>query len=114
MANRLVSNVYIIDSHQVAQPLYYGNSGSTSSGLQQGKMKVTAVIFMGLDTSAACSIAVGNTANVILNYGFMVAGTGATQLFQQKTEVYRLGYGVPLSSVYIPTITATTACLILE
>lgn len=111
MANRLVSNMYIIDSNQVATPLYYGNSGSTTSGLQQGKMRVAAVIFMANDTTGAIQIAVGNTANIVFDYKFIDGGSGKFQRCQIDGFG---GYAVPLLNVYIPTITAATACLVLE
>jgi hypothetical protein len=110
MANRLVSNCYIIDSHQIATPLVYGVSAALCTTANVGKMKVIAVNFMANDTTGAIQIAVGNTANIILDYKFIDGGAGKFQ----RTQVDHFGYGVPFSSVFIPSITASTAVLILE
>lgn len=109
MANRLVSNMYIIDSHQIARPLAYGTSDGilNTTTANVGKMRVMAVIFNALDTTARCQIALGNTANIVLDYQ-STAATGT------KPQVDHFGYGVPWQGVFIPTITAGTAVLVLE
>lgn len=110
MANRLVSNMYIIDSHQLAQPLFYGDSGGTGNSVQNAKMLVTAVIFNPVDTSGRCVIAVGNSANIVMD--FKAYGSGAI-IQSNAPQVNFFGYPVPWSSVYVPVITAATACLVL-
>lgn len=115
MANRLVSNMYIIDSHQIARPLAYGTSdgvvNTTTSNV--GKMKVMSIIFLANDTSANIKIAVGATNNIFLEYKFMSTNTNDAGLLH-KSQVDHFGYGVPLAGVFIPTITASTAILVLE
>ena len=104
MANRLVSNMYIIDSHQLASPLPYGTVGDI-----QGKMKVCGVIFMPADTSATLQIAVGASSNVVLKYAAHGSGTiiesGVPQVDYWDTTEWL--------DVYIPVMSACTACLIL-
>lgn len=108
MANRLVSNMYIIDSHQLGSPLRYGNSDGTVN-TSPGKMLVWGVVFLPLTTAGYLSIALGNTANVVLDYKYIDGGAG---MFQ-RTQVDHFGYGVPWKDVYIPTLSAATAVLIL-
>ena len=111
MTNRLVSNMYIIDSEQIAQPLTYGVSAALCTTANVGKMKVSAVIFIAMTSNARCQIALGDTTNVILDYGFFNAQSNA---MTQRVQVDHFGYGVPWSSVFVPVITASTMCLVLE
>ena len=120
MANRLVSNMYIIDSHQVATPLSYGLTAGNSTPILNafattanvGKMRLQSIIFMATTTAAQVKIAVGNTNNIIFDYTLIKANTIPGETYQ-RTKVDIMGYGVPLQGVFIPVITACTAVLVL-
>ena len=110
--NRLVSNIYIVDSQQIHLPLPYATSGVTCTTANVGKMIVSGVIFQAVDTSARCKVALMSTTNVILDYGVVTAGTGTHEW--ERTTIYSFAHGVPMMGIMIPTITAATACFILE
>ena len=108
MANRLVSNMYIIDSHQLSLPLPYGTTNNPTSD-QQGKMKVKGVVFIPMNTSATLSIAIGNTANVVLKYAAYGSGT----IIQSNVPQVDHWESAEWLNVYVPFMSACTACLIL-
>ena len=114
MANRIVGNIYIVDSQQIHLPLPFGSDvGSVvSTTANVGKMNVTAVIFMANDTSARAAIALMSTANIILDYTVVTAGTGTHEW--QRTQVDHFGYGVPMAGIMIPFLTASTLGFVLE
>lgn len=109
MANRLVSNMYIIDSHQVALPLAYGTTNRSLLPSYNGKMKVSGVIFMPVDTTGALTIALGNTANIVLKYAAFGSGT----IIQSNVPQVDHWDAIEWLNVYVPVLTACTACLIL-
>lgn len=114
MANRIVGNVYIVDSQQIHLPLPFGSSSGTlaCTTANVGKMNVTAVIFMATNTAARAVVALMSTANVILDYTVITAGTGTHEW--QRTQVDHFGYGVPMTGIMIPVLTASTIGLVLE
>jgi hypothetical protein len=117
MTNRLVQNMYIIDSASTTCPIPYGYNGqpiewNLATTANVGKMKVTSVIFMASTTAARCQIAIGDTTNVVLDYALVTAGTGTIGV--QRTQVDSFGYGVPWMGVFPVVVTACTMCLVLE
>lgn len=103
MANRLVSNVYIIDSalgNVVTLPM-----GDVSN---PGKFRIASVGFSANDTTAAVQIAVGNSANIVINYGYL-GGSGLLP----KMQIDQLGGVEWAGPIYVPTVTAGTAYLYL-
>jgi hypothetical protein len=112
MVNRLVSNMYIVDSEQITRPLAYGVSAAICTTANVGKMKVSSVIFMAMTTASQLKIAIGDTSNIVLDYTLVTAGTGTVAI--QRTLVDHFGYSVPWKSVFIPVITAATAVLVLD
>jgi hypothetical protein len=114
MANRLVSNMYIIDSNQCALPLLYGSSATVCTTANCASMRVMSVVFIAVDTTAQCSIALMDTNNVVMDYKLIKMGSGNDSGLANRTSVEHFGYGVPWKGVFIPTITACTAVLVLE
>lgn len=96
MANRIVDNIYIIDSalNNVALPW---NSGT----------RVAAVSFWSSDSSGAMTLAFTDTSDTILRAVSPSNGNSA------QTSHYYLG-GIPFSSMKVPVLTAGTGYIYLE
>jgi len=98
MANRLVSNVIIVDSAAGNTPIV--NSISNSVG-QMTKFHVNSVMFFGNDTTGRVQVTTTDTANVIIQLGGIFVSS--TQFGQQQ----------PLEDLKIPLLTAGTAWIYL-
>ena len=115
MANRLVSNMYIIDSASTTSPLPYGLVSSVTSTwgvattANVGKMWVTGVAVWFSDTTGAIQFALGNTANVVLSY----KATGSGNFITSPTPQVDHWEPTTWNGVFIPLLTACTATLIL-
>jgi len=114
MANRLISNMYIIDSSSVSSPLPYGLVGANTAWAAAttanvGKMWVTGVAVWFTDTSGAIQFALGNTSNIVLNY----KATGSGNFLTSPTPQVDHWEPTTWNGVFIPLLTACTAALIL-
>lgn len=113
MANRLVSNFYIIDSHQIALPLPMGFKDSAGlarcTTANNGQMMVSGFVFMPVDTTATITIAVQNTANIIMKY----VAWGSGLIVQSGYPQVDHWEPVQMHNVFIPVITAATGAFIL-
>ena len=98
MANRLVSNVIIVDSAAGNTPIV--NSISNSVG-QMTKFHVNSVMFFGNDTTGRLQVSAVDTTNVIIQLGGIFVSS--TQFGQQQ----------PLEDLKIPLLTAGTAWIYL-
>ena len=94
MANRLVSNVIIVDSAAGNTPIV--SSISNSAG-QMTKFHVNAVMFFGNDTTGRLQMTSADTTNVIIQLGGIFASS--TQFGQQQQ----------LEDLKVPTLTNGTA-----
>lgn len=104
MANRLVSNVYIIDSQLSATvPLPWGDPNNIP------KMRIAAIGFYALNTAAQFQIAINNSSNVVAQYGFFFQGSVGTAYWQQM-QIDRMG-DVEWQQIYVPLLVNATGYL---
>lgn len=105
MANRLVSNVYIIDSQLSATvPLPWGDPNNIS------KMRIISIGFYSLDTTAKMQICLNNSSHTVAQFGWIGS---ATTVNQQMQSINFGGPGVEWQQVFVPLLTAGTGYLYL-
>lgn len=107
MANRLVSNVIIVDSAAGSTPII--NTLSNSAG-HITKFHVNAITFWSANTTGACTVACGNgSTGIIAMFGWVNGGAG----FAPATQTTSFGQEQSLEDIMIPTLSAGTAWIYL-
>jgi len=112
MANRLVSNVIIVDSAAGSTPIVQTISNSRN---HITKMHVNAIAFWSADTTGACQVACGNgSTGVIASFSWLQGGAPANSINGgPATQSTQFGQNQPLEDIMIPTLTAGTAWIYL-
>lgn len=107
MANRLVSNVIIVDSAAGNTPIISTISNSTG---QISKFRVNTLTFWSSNTTGACNIACGDgSTGVIAMFGWVNGGAG----FAPATQSIPFGQQQSLEDIKVPLLTAGTAFIYL-
>lgn len=96
MANRIVSNVLIVDSAM-------GNIPVVGARSSMSQYKVSSMAVFSVNTTGAISVTGSNTTDVIAR--FNIQGTNVIQ----NPSVLEFGGGIYLDSIKVPVVTAATA-----